>query len=160
MGPGVVVTAVLPLNDRSRELVLEVSTALQPYFPDITANWRARILQEFPLDERTLATLERTTVATGSSYFCHGDFSGFFENVTYFGTRLAKLEIDTRTVSRALELYEEACEPYLASIFCDRRSQALWALEMLSASTFGSVSGAYFDTRSRESQALLSILDV
>jgi signal transduction histidine kinase len=160
MGPGVVVTAVLPLNDRSRELVLEVATALQPYFPDITANWRARILQEFTLDERALATLERTTVATGSSYFCHGDFSGFFENVTYFGTRLAKLEVDTRIVSRALELYQEACEPYLASIFCDRRSQALWALEMLSASTFGAVSGAYFDTRSRESQALLSILDV
>jgi signal transduction histidine kinase len=160
MGPGVVVTAVLPLNDRSRELVLEVASALQPYFPDITANWRARIVQEFPLDERALATLERTTVATGSSYFCHGDFSGFFENVTYFGTRLAKLEVDTRVVSRALELYQDACEPYLASIFCDRRSQALWALEMLSASTFGAVSGAYFDTRSRESQALLSILDV
>jgi signal transduction histidine kinase len=160
MGPGVVVTAVLPLNERSRGLVLEVASTLQPYFPDITANWRARILQEFPLDERALATLERTTVATGSSYFCHGDFSGFFENVTYFGTRLAKLEVDTRVVRRALELYVEACEPYLASIFSDRRSQALWALEMLSASTFGAVSGAYFDTRSRESQALLSILDV
>jgi signal transduction histidine kinase len=154
------VTAVLPLNDRSRGLVLEVASALQPYFPDITANWRERISQECSLDERSLATLERTTVATGSSYFSHGDFTGFFENVTYFGTRLAKLEVDTRVVRRALELYDESCEPYLASIFSDRRSQALAALEMLSASTFAVVSGAYFDTRSRESQALLSILDV
>src|SRR4030088_1648255 len=112
MGPGVAVTAVLPLNDRSQELVLEVATALQPYFPDITANWRARILQEFALDERSLGTLERTTVATGSSYFCHGDFAGFFENLTYFGTRLAKLEVDTRVFPPSLELYEEACTPY------------------------------------------------
>ena len=51
-------------------------------------------------------------------------------------------------------------ETYLASIFSDRRSQAQAALEVLSASTFAVVSGAYFDSRSRESQALLSILDV
>lgn len=153
-------TAVLPLNDRSQELVLEVATALQPYFPDITANWRARLLQEFALDERLLGTLERITVATGSSYFRHGDFSGFFENLTYFGTRLAKLEVDTRVVRRALELYEEACEPYLASIFSARRAEALAALEMLSFSTFTTLSSAYFDTQTRETQALLSILDV
>ncbi|MCU1287195.1 MAG: sensor signal transduction histidine kinase [Acidobacteriales bacterium] len=160
MGPGVDVTAVLPLNDRSRDLILELAQALQPYFPDIIANWRMRILQEFTLCERTLATLERVTVATGSSYFLHSDFNGFFENVEYFGIRLAKLEVDTRVVKRALEISEDVCEPYVGSIFGERRTQFQVAMGMLSSSTFGAISAAYFDARAKESQSLLAILDV
>src|SRR3954469_13771797 len=160
MGPGVDVTAVLPLNDRSRDLILELAQALQPYFPDITAHWRKRMMQEFTLCERTLATLERVTLATGSGYFLHSDFNGFLENVEYFGVRLAKLEVDTRVVKRALEISEDVCDPYVGSIFGERRPQFQVAMGMLSSSTFGAISAAYFDSRAKESQALLAILDV
>jgi len=46
------VSAVLPLKDSSRELIIEVTRALEPYFPDITAKWREKIAQEFHLDGR------------------------------------------------------------------------------------------------------------
>jgi signal transduction histidine kinase len=159
MGPGVALTAVLPLNDRSEELVLEVARELQPYLPEITATWRKRLSGELTVDEQTLATLERTTISTGQSYFSRRDFDGYFENLAYYGTRLAKLQVDTRLVRRALEVYDESCEPYLANLFGDHRLNALATLEMLSTTAFVAISGAYFDTRSRESQALLSILD-
>ena len=152
--------AVLPLNSRSQELIVEVARALQPYFPDINASWREKFLREYTLDQRSLATLERITLATGASYFCHGDFDGFFEHLNYIGTRLSKMEVDTRVVRHALQMYEVACEPYLAALFGDATTQALSTMETMSSSVFVALSAAYFDTRNRESQALLSILDV
>ena len=152
--------AVLPLKEAFRELVEEVSEALSPYFTDITARWREQLRDEAHLDPRALCTLERVTLAVGASYFAHHDFDGFFENLTYSSTRLAKLQVDTRVVRRALELYQVLCEPYIAGLFSVRQCEILAALEMLASSTFVAVSGAYFDTRNRESAALLSVLDI
>lgn len=151
--------ALLPLKESSRELIVEVANALEPYFPDITAGWREKLSAELGLDGRALAALERLNVSTGSSYFSHGNPAGFFENLGYFGNRLAKLQIDTRAVARSLELYETLCEPYLGSLFGERLTEAKAALEMLSAATFQTVSGAYFDAKTGESAALLAVLD-
>jgi len=153
------VNAVPPFKESSRELIVEVARALEPYFPDITNHWREKLVTEFGFDGRTLAALERLTLAAGCSYFCHNDFPGFEENLQYFGTRLSKLQVDTRAVARSLELYLLSCDPYLAGLFPEREAEAKAALEMLSSVSFVVVSGAYFDARTLESQALLSILD-
>src|SRR3954466_1628911 len=141
MGPGVSVTAVLPLNPRSQELISEIACELQPYFPDITAHWRDKLFKESELDQRTLATLERTIIAAGASYFAHSDYAGYFEHLSYIGARLSKLDVDMRVVRRALELYERACEPYLAAIFGEPE-RPLAAMEMLSAAVFVALSSA------------------
>lgn len=151
--------AVLPLKETSREMIVEVAHALGPYFCDITASWREKLAAESGLDGRALAALERLNISTGASYFSHQDFSEFFENLAYFGTRLAKLDLDTRLIARSLELYQSLCEPYLGSLFAERYSEALSALEMLSSATFVTVSGAYFDTKAQQSSALLAVLD-
>jgi signal transduction histidine kinase len=153
------VTAVPPFKESSRELIVEVARALEPYFPDITNHWREKLVAEFGFDGRTLAALERVTLAAGCSYFCHDDFPGFQENLQYFGTRLSKLQVDTRAVARSLELYQLSCDPYLSGLFPEREAEAKAALEMLSSVSFVIVSGAYFDAKTLESQALLSILD-
>ncbi len=153
------VNAVPPFKESSRDLIVEVARALGPYFPDITNQWRERLVAEFGFDGRALAALERLTLAAGCSYFCHNDFPGFEENLQYFGTRLSKLKMDTRAVARSLELYLLSCDPYLAGLFSEREAEAKAALEMLSSVSFVIVSGAYFDARTLESQALLSILD-
>jgi signal transduction histidine kinase len=153
------VTAVPPFKESSRELIVEVARALEPYFPDITNHWREKLVAEFGFDGRTLAALERLTLAAGCSYFCHNDFPGFQENLQYFGTRLSKLQVDTRAVARSLELYMLSCDPYLSGLFPEREPEAKAALEMLSSVSFVIVSGAYFDAKTLESQALLSILD-
>ena len=93
-------TAVPPFKESSRELVAEVARALEPYFPDITNKWREQLTKEFGFDGRTLAAVERLTLAAGCSYFCHNDYPGFHENLQYFGTRLSKLQVDTRAVAR------------------------------------------------------------
>ena len=152
-------SAVLPLKESSRELIVEVARALEPYYPDITAAWRERLVAELGFQGRVLAALERLNISTGSSYFRHGDFNPFFENVSYFGTRLAKLEVDTRSVARSLELYSLISEPYLGGLFGERDSEARAALEMLSSAIFITVSGAYFDTKTRETTALLAALE-
>lgn len=152
-------SAVLPLKESSRELIVEVARALEPYYPDITAAWRERLGAELGFQGRVLAALERLNISTGSSYFRHEDFNGFFENASYFGTRLAKLEVDTRFVARSLELYSLISEPYLGSLFGERDSEARAALEMLSSAIFITISGAYFDTKTRENTALLSALE-
>ena len=91
--------------------------------------------------------------------------AAFFENLNYFGTRLAKLQIDTRAVARSLELYHELCEPHIRSAFSDRRAFAerryaiLAALDTLSSAIFVAVSGAYFDTQRNAGNALLEVLD-
>jgi signal transduction histidine kinase len=77
----------------------------------------------------------------------------------YFGTRLSKLQVDTRAVARALELYQSCCEPYIAGLFPEREAEAKAALEMLSSVSFVIVSGAYFDSKTLESSALLRLLD-
>jgi transcriptional regulator with GAF, ATPase, and Fis domain len=58
-----------------------------------------------------------------------------------------------------LELYQLSCDPYLSGLFPEREAEAKAALEMLSSVSFVIVSGAYFDAKTLESQALLSILD-
>jgi signal transduction histidine kinase len=153
------VTAVPPFKESSRELIAEVARALEPYFPDITHKWREQLTLEFGFDGRTLAAVERLTLAAGCSYFCHDDYPAFQENLQYFGTRLSKLQVDTRAVARALELYQSCCEPYIAGLFPEREAEAKAALEMLSSVSFVIVSGAYFDAKTVESSALLSLLD-
>jgi signal transduction histidine kinase len=153
------VTAVPPFKESSRELIAEVARALEPYFPDITNKWREQLTAEFGFDGRTLAAVERLTLAAGWSYFCHNDYPGFHENLQYFGTRLSKLQVDTRAVARALELYQSCCEPYIAGLFPEREAEAKAALEMLSSVSFVIVSGAYFDSKTLESSTLLRLLD-
>lgn len=153
------VSAMLPLKESSRELIVEVVRALEPYFPDITAAWREKITDEFHFEARALAALERIKIATACSYLCHGDLQGFIENLVYTGTRLAKLKVDTRLVAFSLDVYQSKCEPYLGSLFGERRAQAIAALETLNSATFVTVSGAYFDTKTSESSGLLSVLD-
>ena len=152
-------TAVPSFKGPSRELIVEVACALEPYFPDITVSWREKLAAELGFDGRILAALERLTVATACSYFTHNDFAGFQENLHYFGTRLCKLQVDTRAVARSLELYQSACEPYLAGLFSDSEAAAKAALEMLSSVSFITISGAYFDSKTVESNALLALLD-
>ena len=151
-------TAVPPFKESSRELIVELSRALEPYFPDITSTWREKLIEEFGFDGRTLAALERLTPAAASVYFCHDDLPGFEENLQYFGTRLCKLQVDTRAVARCLELYHLACDKYLSGLFPEREAEVKAALEMLSSVSFVVISGAYFDTMTLESQALLSLL--
>lgn len=152
-------TAVPPFKESSRELIVEVARALEPYFPDITNAWREKLVAEYGFDGRTLAALERLTLAAGCVYFLHDDFPGFQENLTYFGTRLSKLQVDTRAVARSLELYQLSCDKYLSGLFPDREVEAKAALEMLSSVSFVIISGAYFDAKTTESNALLSLLD-
>lgn len=152
-------TAVPPFKESSRELIAEVARALEPYFPDITNKWRDQLTKEFGFDGRTLSAVERLTLAAGCSYFVHNDYPGFQENLQYFGTRLSKLQVDTRAVARALELYQSCCEPYIAGLFPEREAEAKAALEMLSSVSFVIVSGAYFDSKTLESSALLRLLD-
>jgi len=154
------VRAMLPLKPRSRALMAEVSRVLEPSLPQITEAWRRRIKQEFAFgDKRVLAALERLNIATGCRFFATDDFAGFFENLQYYGARLAKLQVDTRAVARSLELELDLCERHLAQLKREKRVEAQAALEMLSSQTFIAVSGAYFDTQRKESAALLGALD-
>ncbi len=114
---------------------------------------------EFAFDDRTLAVLERLNLPVCFPLFQDGDFEPFFENLTYFGTRLAKLQVDTRAVARSLEFCQGVCERHLHDLDGEKRAEAVAALETLSSATFVTVSGAYFDSQKRETAALLSVLD-
>jgi signal transduction histidine kinase len=157
-GPGVAVT-VLPFKESFHPLIVEVATHLLPHLADISHCWRERLSAELPLEPRTIATLQRITPGAGFGFFQRGQFPEFFENLNYFGTRLSKLQVDMHTVRRALQLFESCCEPHVESSFGERRSEAMATLEMVSSAAFVALSAAYYDTRSRESSALLSILD-
>ncbi len=158
-------SALLPIKESVRTLILEATTALQPHFSEITAAWRKQMFAEFEFEGRAMAALERLNLATGFALFSQSDFTAFFENLNYFGTRLAKLQIDTRAVARSLELYHELCTPYICGAFSDRRAfgerryAVLAALDTLSSAIFVAVSGAYFDTQRNAGNALLEVLD-
>ncbi len=150
---------MLPLKEADRVRVRELARALKPHLAAITAAWRARMFEEFQLDGRAMAALERLNVGTGFALFCQCDFNNFFENLSYFGTRLSKLKVDTRTVARSLELYQNLCEPYLADYFPGELAETAAALSVFCSETFVTVSGAYFDAQRTESAALLAVLD-
>ncbi len=151
---------LLPMKETSRELVVEVTRSLQPYFQEITAAWRQQMFAEFDYDGRAMAALERLTIGTGFSIFSQTDFAAFYDSLQYFGKRLAKLRVNARTVSRSLQIYQELIDPYLEKIFPPQRlSEALAAMETLSWASYVAVSGAYFDAQKNESEALLSVLD-
>jgi len=137
---------VLPLKDSARARIQELVRVLEPHFPEITTAWRARMFEELDLDGRAMAALERLNLGTGFGLCCKTDFSQFADNLRYYGTRLAKLNVDTRVVARALELYQSLCEPYLAALSPMARAEAISALETFNSTTFVSIAGTYFDT--------------
>jgi signal transduction histidine kinase len=148
------------MKESSREVVVEVTRSLQPYFQEITSEWRRAMFSEFSFDGRAMAALERLTIGTGFSIFSQTDFAAFYENLQYFGERLAKLKVSSREVARALEIYQQLIDPYLRRLFPPARlPEAVAAMETLSSASFIAVSGAYFDAQKTESQALLSVLD-
>src|SRR5689334_9473813 len=110
-------SSLLPMKETSRELVVEVTRALQPCFPEITAKWRQHRFAEFDFDGRVMTALERLTIGTGFSIFSQTDFSTFYDSLQHFGDRLAKLKVSARAVVRALELYQQLITPFLEKIF-------------------------------------------
>jgi len=152
-------TALLPIKESVRAQILEAVAALQPHFPEITAAWRKQMFAEFEFEGRAMAALERLNLGTGFVLFSHSDFAAFFENLHYFGTRLAKLQIDTRAVARALELYQELAAPYIRQAFGLRQYEILAALDTMSNACFVGVSGAYFDTQRNAASVLLEVLE-
>ncbi len=150
---------MLPLKHKYRARIVQLAGVLKPFFPAITAAWRSKMFEEFQIDGRAMAALERLNLGTGFSLFCQEDFSSFSENLTYYGTRLSKLKIDTRTVARSLEIYESLCELQLQQLMPADLMEANTALEMFASATFIAVSGAYFDAQRNESAALLAVLD-
>ena len=149
----------LPLKDSVRARIVELATGLKPHFAAINAAWRARMFDEFELDGRAMAALERLTLGTGFAMFCQADFNAFFENLSYYGTRLSKLKVDTRIANRALEIFQAICETNIAELYPDQYLEMLAAMEMFSSAAFVAVSGSYFDNQRSESTALLSVLD-
>jgi signal transduction histidine kinase len=153
-------SALLPIAEQHRRSIEELSRDLQPYVAEIGQRWRRQMFEEFQFDGRAMAALERLNLGTGFGIFAHGDFDVFTENLNYFGTRLAKLQIDTRAVARSLELYQELCAPYIRKIYTSADTErVIGALQTLSAASFVAVSGAYFDTQNSASSALLALLD-
>jgi signal transduction histidine kinase len=154
------VSPLLPMKEASREVVVEVTRTLQPYFPEITAAWRQTMFAEFNFDGRAMAALERLTIGTGFSIFSQTDFAAFYDSLQHFGKRLAKLKVSARAVARSLQIYQELIDPYLAKIFPpDRMPQALAAMETLSWASYVAVSAAYADAQKIEAETLLSVLD-
>src|SRR5512133_2887475 len=152
--------ALLPIAEKHRRSILELSKDLQPYVAEIAQRWRKLMFEEFQFDGRGMAALERLNLGTGFGIFAHGDFETFAENLNYYGTRLAKLQIDTRAVARSLDLYQEVCGQFLQQIYPEAKAQRVsLALQSLSSASFVAVSGAYFDTQAQASAALLALLD-
>lgn len=152
--------ALLPIAENYRRSIVELSRDLQPHVAEIAERWRRQMFEEFQFDGRAMAALERLNLGTGFGIFAHGDFDAFAENLSYFGTRLAKLQVDTRVVARSLEAYQEICMQYLPQIYPEAQAERLHsALQTLNLATFVAVSGAYFDTQSKASAALLALLD-
>ena len=149
----------LPLQESARTRITEVVQTLQPNFPEITAAWRSRMFEEFQFDGRVMAALERLNIGTGFGLFCGADFATFFESLTYYGSRLSKLHVDTRVIARSLEIYQQYCEIHLERLSPMARAEGIAALENYNSKTFIAVSGAYYDAQRRSSAALLSILD-
>jgi signal transduction histidine kinase len=150
---------LIPLKQSSQGLIIDVISTLKPHLPAITASWREKLFS-FGMDERTLGTLERLTPGYGSDFIVERNFSKLFETLHYNSVRLAKLSTDTRLVARSLELYQELCEPWLLRLYGeDGLAQAQAALEMVRSATFVAFSGAYFDTKTYETQALLRVME-
>jgi signal transduction histidine kinase len=150
---------MLPLKESARTRIVEVVQTLQPNLPEITAAWRTRMFEEFHFDGRVMAALERLNIGTGFGLFCGADFETFFESLTYYGSRLAKLHVDTRVIARSLELYQQLCEVHLDRLSPMARAEGIAALENYNSKTFVAVSGAYYDAQRKSSAALLSVLD-
>jgi signal transduction histidine kinase len=152
--------ALLPIAEKHRLLIVEVSKDLQPYVAEIAQRWRKQMFEEFQFDGRGMAALERLNLGTGFGIFAHGDFDTFAENLNYYGTRLAKLQIDTRAVARSLELYQEVCAQTVNQLYPEGKAERiLSAMQTLSSASFVAVSGAYFDTQAQASSSLLALLD-
>src|SRR5512147_1219571 len=148
-------SALLPIAENHRRTIVELTRDLHPHVAEIGQRWRRQMFEEFQFDGRAMAALERLNLGTGFGIFAHGDFDTFAENLNYYGTRLAKLQIDTRAVARSLELYQEICASFVPQIYPEARAErVLAALQTLSSATFVAVSGAYVDTQNRAAAAL------
>src|ERR1044072_2510931 len=124
---------MLPLKHKYRARIVELASVLKPFFAAITAAWRSKMFEEFQLDGRAMAALERLNLGTGFAIFCKEDFSSFFENLPSSGPRLNKLKVDTRTVARSLEIYESLCELHLQQLLPADLMEANAALEMFAS---------------------------
>jgi len=154
------VSPFMPMKESSREVVIEVTRRLQPWFPEITAGWRQKMFAEFSFDGRAMAALERLTIGTGFSIFSQADFASFYDSLQHFGKRLAKLKVSAGAVARSLQIYQELIDSYLERLFPpDQLRQVMAAMETLSWASYVAVSAAYADAQKIEAETLLSVLD-
>jgi signal transduction histidine kinase len=113
---------------------------------------------EFAFDSAVLNVLERAGFAAALRLCAQGQYDELFENLACCGARLAKLQVDTRAVAGALDLWRQAGEACLARLAPGRRGPVRAALDRLSSTLFIALSGAYFDAQKRESAMLTAAL--
>lgn len=150
---------MLPMKSSSRLASTEVAKCLLPHLGEMVEPWHRLMAAEFAFDPSVLAVLERVGLTAALPLCREGRYDELFENLTYYGTRLAKLQVDTRAVARSLDLWQQVSEPLLEELPREERTQACATLDLLSSTIFVTLSGAYFDTQKKESAAMLAVLD-
>jgi len=150
---------MLPMKPSSRLAITEVARGLLPRFDEMVEAWHRLMAAEFAFDAAVLGVLERVGIAAALRLCRDGQYDALYENLTYCGTRLAKLQVDTRAIARSLDLWQQVSEPYLDRLSPEQRSHARATLDILSSAIFVTLSGAYFDTQKKESAAMVAVLD-
>ena len=152
-----VMSPLLPMKETSREVVVEVTRSLQPYFPEITAAWRQadvlRIQLRWPRHGGAGAADHRHRIF---HLLANRLRSRSTRNLQYFGERLAKLKVSARAVARSLEIYQQLIDPYLGKLSRRLACPKLAAMETLSWASLRCCFGAHFDAQKIESEALLA----
>ena len=139
---------LLPMKEMSREVVVEVTRSLQPYFPEITAEWRRTMFSEFNFDGRAMAALERLTIGTGFSIFSQTRLRRLLREPAALRQTSGQAEGERPRSGPFAGNLSATHRPLPGEIFPPARlAEAVAAMETLSWASYVAVSGAYFDAQ-------------
>ncbi len=109
-------------------------------------------------DQRQRVALSALTLGSAVRFWLKdGNLDGYFEQVSYSGRRLAKLNLSPSAIVTALSEYDKLLDTEFAKLASDEAANFRWVREQLQFCAMLSLNNAYYEIREAEAAAFYEL---
>ncbi len=148
------------LSDQLRTHLRRLGELIGPYAGTLERRFEQR-MKRFSLDRRSRQALIAITPGAMARVLAEGSATGsLFEQVEYYGRRLAKLNVPPAMVLEALQQYDKLLKPVFKRLPPSEHVNFEWVREQLNFCVVLTLNNAYYQVREAETEAFYELFRV